>query len=89
LELTSSQVLERVGNGEDEGDDDPRYGGRCGDGPGVGLFEPIDEAFPPVVVLREDYEGCEEPATGGQTQWDLLEVDESLDDVPAIVVIDG
>ena len=53
------------------------------------MFEPIDEAFPPVVILREDNEGCEQPVTSSQTQWDLLEVDEGLDSVPAIGVIYG
>ena len=52
------QARERVNDGEDEGDDDPCYGGCGGDGPGMGLLESVDEGFPPIVVLGEDYERC-------------------------------
>jgi len=59
------QVRKRVDDGEDEGDDDPYYGSCRSDGPSVGLFESINKTFPPVFVLGEDYEGCEESVTGG------------------------
>jgi hypothetical protein len=52
----------------------------------VGLFESVDETFPPIVVLREDYEGREETVTGGQAEWNLLEVDESLDSILVVGV---
>jgi len=55
----------------------------------VGVFESVDQVFPPVVVLGQDYEGCEESVLDGYVQWGLLEVDESLGSVPAIRVIDG
>jgi len=48
---TLPYVRERIDDGEDEGDDDPRNGCRCSNGPGVGLFESVDETLPPVVVL--------------------------------------
>ena len=83
------QVRERVDDGEDEGDDDPCYGSRCSDSPGVCLFESINKTFPPVLVLGEDYEGCEESVTGGYMEWNLLEVDESPGSVGAIRVVDG
>ena len=83
------QVRERVDDSEDEGDDDPYYGSRCGDGPSVGMFESINKTFPPVFVFWEDYEGCEESAACGYMQRNLLEVDESSGSVIAIGVIDG
>ena len=52
-------------------------------------FKSFDEETPPPVVLGKDYEGCEESATGGNTQRCLLEVDESLGGVPVIGVFDG
>ena len=55
----------------------------------MGLFESVDEAFPPVVVLGQDYEGCEQPVTGGQTEWNLLEVDERPGSGPVVGVLDG
>jgi len=45
------QAQKRVDDGENEGDDDPCYGRRCSDGPGMSLFESVDRAFPPIVVL--------------------------------------
>ena len=83
------QVHEGINDGEYEGDDNPRYGCRGGDGPSVSLFKPVNETFPPVVILREDDERCEESTTGGQTQWDLLEVDEGLCSVLVVGVLDG
>ena len=55
----------------------------------MGLFESVDKAIPPFVVLGEDYEGCEEFGAGGYMQWNLLEVDEGLGSVPAIWVVGG
>ena len=89
IRVEALHVDECVDNSEDEGDDDPCYGCSCSNGPGVGLFESVDETLPPTVVLREDYEGCEETASGGQTQGNLLEVDESLDSVLVTGVFDG
>ena len=83
------QVREGVDDGEDEGDEDPCYRSRRSDGPGVSTFESIDKGFPPIVVLRKDYEGREESVVGGYMQRDLLEVDEGLGSLPAIGVIDG
>lgn len=54
----------------------------------MGLLEPVDDAFPPIVVLVEDYEGRERTFTGGQTEWNLLKVDESLDSVLVVGVAD-
>ena len=79
----------RIDNGENEGDDDPCYGCGCGNCPGVGFSEPFYEEFPPIAILRQDYEGCEQPVAGGYLQWGLLEVDENFGSVPAIGVIDG
>ena len=53
------------------------------------MFESVDEGFPPVVVFRKDYEGCQESVTGCYMKWGLLEVDESLGDILAVGVIDG
>ena len=52
------------------------------------MLESVDETFPPIIVLGEDYERREKAVAGGQTEWDLLEVDESLDGTPAVGVLD-
>jgi hypothetical protein len=53
------------------------------------LFESVDEMFPPVVVLGEDYEGCKQSVAGGETKGDLLEVDESLDGVLVVRILNA
>lgn len=53
------QIHDGVTDGEDEGDGDLRCRGRCGDYPRGCLFESVDKTFPPIVVLRENYEGLE------------------------------
>jgi len=55
----------------------------------VGLSKPTGEAFPPVVVLGEGYEGCGESIMGGDMQWNLLEVDKCLGNLPVIGVVSG
>jgi len=52
------------------------------------VFESVDETFPPIVVLREDYERREETVMGGQTEWNLLEVDKGLGSAPVVGVLD-
>ena len=52
------------------------------------MFESVDETVPPFVVLREDDKRREETITGGQTEWDLLEVDESLGSFPVVGILD-
>jgi len=52
------------------------------------VFKSFDETFPPIVILWEDYERCEETIAGGQSEWNLLKVDESLCSAPAVGVLD-
>ena len=85
----TAEVRERVDDGEDEGDDDPGDGCGCSDSPVLGMFESVDDTFPPIVVLVEDYEGCEETVTCGETEWNLLKIDEGLGSVPVVGIGDG
>ena len=54
-----SGVHEGAGDGKDERNDNPGYGCRRSNCPGVGFIETSDETSPPIVVLGENYEGCE------------------------------
>ena len=58
-------------------------------GLGAGLFEPVVEAFPPIVDLGREREGCKESIAGDYTAWNPFEPDESTGSVPAIGVTLG
>ena len=56
-------------------------------GPRVVAFESVDEIFPPLFVLEEDYGLCEETVAGGQTEWNLLEIYKRLGSLQVVVRI--
>ena len=57
-------------------------------GPRVVAFESVDEIFPPLVVLEEDYGLREETVVGGQTEWNLLEVYKRLGSLLVVRIFD-
>ena len=53
------------------------------------MLEPFHEVFPPIVVLWENDEGCEQAITSGDVKWDLVEVNEGLESALVVGVLDA